>query len=42
MFCGQQVVDSLGQKTAEYGIVSRAGRHVCARCMKALEFSIGG
>lgn len=40
MFCWRIVVDDNGEKTEDFGIANR-GKHVCARCMKALEFSLG-
>ena len=39
-FCQRTVVDDKGEKTEDFGIVKR-GKHVCIRCMKALEFSLG-
>ena len=40
MFCKRVVVDDKGEKTEDFAMVKR-GRHVCTRCMKALEFSLG-
>jgi hypothetical protein len=40
MFCQRVVVDDRGEKTEDFGMVSR-GKYVCARCAKALEFSLG-
>lgn len=40
MFCQRIVIDDSGEKTQEFGIVRRGG-YVCARCTKALEFSLG-
>jgi hypothetical protein len=39
-FCQRVVVDYKGEKTEDFGAVKR-GRHICSRCMKALEFSLG-
>jgi hypothetical protein len=40
MFCQRVVVDDRGEKTEDFGMVRR-GKYVCARCAKALEFSLG-
>ncbi|HEX7032518.1 MAG TPA: hypothetical protein VF172_05915 [Nitrososphaera sp.] len=40
MFCLRTVVDARGERTEDFGIAKR-GRHVCKRCMKAFEFSLG-
>lgn len=39
-FCERVVIDDQGQQTEDYGAV-RHGRHICIRCMKAFEFSLG-
>ncbi|WP_415283998.1 hypothetical protein [Candidatus Nitrososphaera sp. FF02] len=39
-FCGKAVVDDAGNRTEDFGMVQN-GRHVCARCVKALEFALG-
>lgn len=39
-FCQRVVIDDKGEKTEDFGAVKR-GRHICSRCMKALEFSLG-
>ncbi|HEV8405591.1 MAG TPA: hypothetical protein VGQ13_06775 [Nitrososphaera sp.] len=40
MFCQRIVVDDKGEKTEDFGMTNQ-GKPVCARCMKALEFSLG-
>ncbi|MEO9294626.1 MAG: hypothetical protein ABI347_03400 [Nitrososphaera sp.] len=40
-FCRIIVVDEQGRQTEDYGAVIR-GKHVCGRCMRAFEFSLGG
>ena len=40
-FCKRTVVDEAGEKTEDLDWVVR-GRHVCARCMKAFEYALGG
>ena len=39
-FCHRVVIDDAGNKTEEYGSVKN-GRHMCIKCTKAFEFSIG-
>lgn len=39
-FCLRVVVDDKGEKTEDFGMEKR-GRYVCARCTRALEFSLG-
>ena len=39
-FCQRVVVDDKREKTEDFGMVKR-GKYVCARCTKALEFSLG-
>jgi hypothetical protein len=39
-FCQRIVIDDQGQKTDDFG-VKKDGRLICARCMKAFEFSLG-
>ncbi len=39
-FCMRAVVDDTGSRTEEFGL-EKHGKYVCARCMKAFEFSLG-
>jgi hypothetical protein len=39
-FCQRTVIDDNGRKTEDFGI-RKDQRHICARCMKAFEFSLG-
>ncbi|MGI0037509.1 MAG: hypothetical protein ACRD99_04045 [Nitrososphaera sp.] len=39
-FCQRAVLDESGNKTEDYGQLKK-GKYMCARCMKAFEFSIG-
>jgi hypothetical protein len=40
-YCLRTVVDESGKKTADFGI-AKAGKYICGRCLKALEFALGG
>lgn len=39
-FCQRAVVDDAGNKTEDFGQLTR-GKYMCAKCMMAFEFSIG-
>lgn len=41
-FCGRAVVDGEGHRTEDYGTVRHGRHYICARCMRAFEFSLGG
>jgi hypothetical protein len=39
-FCHRAVIDDAGNRTEDYG-ASKNGKYICAKCMKAFEFSLG-
>jgi len=39
-FCDRAVIDDAGAQTQDFGTM-RNNRYICAKCMRALEFSLG-